>query len=304
MSGNGQLIRSIRAGGGGAVAAAQELLRRAQSGNVTGAELREVQEIAKLPEFKDAFAEVAHELGALLANGNEPRPMARTSALKPDTSKFTNALELPARFLSDLKLVEPQLLQHAGLGTEEKAARAFEFFEPYAERFVELAHDPVKPLTPAEVQTGLARFEKALTKADFAAIRTSDGRTGVDVAKELLQGKTTGPRPKLDAPGWKEDERSLRAQVETERRVVQLESRPLVQPRAAAAKPEDGVAGRREKKGTDKVLGSQMLWNVLHLARGEELDDVARRDAMNALIVSAGLLLVLGGVLVGILVWM
>jgi hypothetical protein len=301
MPGNGHLIRSIRAGGGPGLAAAQELLRRAQAGTVTGAELREVQKLVKRPELQDAFKDVAQHVTALLAG--EHQPVADAKALAPDTSKLTDALSLPARFLSDLKLVEPQLLQHPGLTSEGKAERAFEFFEPYAQRFTELA----PALSPSEVQTTLARFEKALARADFGAVRTDDGRSGLEAARELLEAKTpeafAQARPqKLDAPKWKEQEQTLRAQVETERRMVQLTVQPQL--RAVAPKPEEVVEGRRQKSGTDKVLGSNMLWNVMHLMRGEELDDVARKDALNRLVVSAALLLVFGSIVVGILVLM
>jgi hypothetical protein len=68
--------------------------------------------------------------------------------------------------------------------------------------------------------------------------------------------------------------------------------------------PQKDVGARRHSRGTDQVLGGNMLWNVLHLLRGEELDDVARKDAMTQLAIAAALLLILGGVLVGILVWM
>jgi hypothetical protein len=47
-----------------------------------------------------------------------------------------------------------------------------------------------------------------------------------------------------------------------------------------------------------------MLWNALHLLRGEDLDDVARKDALNSLMVAAALILILAGILVGVLVWM
>ena len=62
--------------------------------------------------------------------------------------------------------------------------------------------------------------------------------------------------------------------------------------------------GRSKSSGTDQVLGGQMLWNVMHLLRGDELDDVARTDAMNQWVVAAALILIFSGIVVGILVWM
>ena len=51
MAGNGELMRSMRAGGGTGIAAVQELLRRAKAGAVSPAELKQVQatEPVKLP---------------------------------------------------------------------------------------------------------------------------------------------------------------------------------------------------------------------------------------------------------------
>jgi len=63
---------------------------------------------------------------------------------------------------------------------------------------------------------------------------------------------------------------------------------------------------RRAQSGSVSTseLRERMLWNALHLLRGEELDDVARKDALNALVLAAALLLILSGILVGVLVWM
>jgi len=61
---------------------------------------------------------------------------------------------------------------------------------------------------------------------------------------------------------------------------------------------------RRGKRETDKVLGGRMVWNVLHLLRGEDLTDVQRKDALNQLVVAAVLILVFVGVVVGVLVAM
>ena len=47
-----------------------------------------------------------------------------------------------------------------------------------------------------------------------------------------------------------------------------------------------------------------MLWNVMHLLRGDDLEDVARKDAMNQLAFTAALILLLSAILVGVLVWM
>lgn len=113
MAGNGDLMRSMRAGGGAGVAAVQELLRRAKSGAVSTAELKEVQTVITSPELRDAFRGVARDVSALLSRGGEP-VFRDVESLTPDTERLTDARTLPERFLADLVLVEQALLHHPG----------------------------------------------------------------------------------------------------------------------------------------------------------------------------------------------
>ncbi|MDP2269297.1 MAG: hypothetical protein Q8N23_00515 [Archangium sp.] len=346
MAGNGELMRSMRAGGGAGVAAVQELLRRAKAGAVSTAELKEVQTVISSPELRDAFKGVARDVSALLSSGTG-RVFRDVSSLTPDTKRLTDARTLPERFLSDLKLVEQELLHHPGMTKEQKAARVFAFFESYAARFAELAHGTAQAeraaqgqpaqtkgafstvetglqlapsLTEAELDKTLAQFDKALKRAGFEALKTDDGRSGMEAARELLEAKTqeaqADARPRqLEAPSWKDNpaagDRSLKADVDKERRAIAaLDGKAPMQPhlRVATVKveetPEAAKKKDRNSSGTDQVLGGQMLWNVMHLLRGDELDDVARRDAMNQLVVAAALILIFSGIVVGILVWM
>ena len=82
-----------------------------------------------------------------------------------------------------------------------------------------------------------------------------------------------------------------------------------MQPQLRVPGPKVEVEGAKKSQrsasaGTDKVLGARMLWNVMHLLRGDDLDEVARRDALNQLALAAALILIFSGILVGILVWM
>ena len=139
----------------------------------------------------------------------------------------------------------------------------------------------------------------------------------MEAARQMLEAKTkeaqAQARPRsLEAPTWKDNaERTLRTEVDKERRAVNaLDGKPPMQPHLRVqTKLEETQAGAKKKaRGsaaeTDQVLGGRMLWNVMHLLRGDDLDDVARRDAMNQLAVAAALILILGGILVGLLVWM
>lgn len=317
----------MRAGGGGGLAAAQELLRRARAGAVTPAELREVQKVVTSPELSDAFGAVARQFAGLEA-GSGGEVFRDVAALTPDTGRLTDARALPERFLSDLRLVERDLLHHPGLTRQQKAQRLFAFFEAYAARFQQLGEGEVArsaqtalpqaaaggvlnavetgltlapPLTEPERARALAQFDKALRLAGFEALRTADGRSGLEVARELLEARDTEAMAEahpaaLDAPSWKDNPPRV------EGRAVAL---PEVRTSAQApASPEEAARKRRGERRTDQVLGGRMVWNVLHLLRGEDLTDVARKDAMTQLAIAAGLLLLLGGVLVGVLVLM
>ncbi len=335
MSGNGELLRSMRAGGGVGVAAAQELLRRARSGAVSRAELVQVKQvIATSPELKDAFKGFAAEVSALLDPGSE-QVFRDVAQLSPDHERLTDARALPERFLADLQLVKGELLGHPGLTRQQKAERLFAFFEGYARRFGQLAHGTAQasqaatapplpaPLAAPALERALTQFERALRQAGFAELQTPDGQTGLAHALSRLGADAQAawpPPPKgLDAPTWKDNaakEQRLPAEVERERRAVatldargpqppltllpgQAPARRLEGAAAAEPKPEPGRASRR----SDKVLGSSMLWNVMHLLRGEDLDDVARRDALNELAVAAVLLFTFGAIIAVILVW-
>ncbi len=344
MAGNGELIRSMRAGGGAGVAAVQELLRRARSGAVSTAELKEVQKVITSPELKDVFRGVASDVSALLSSGTE-RVFRDVTSLTPDTERLTDARTMPERFLSDLKLVEQELLHHPGMTKDQKAARVFEFFETYATRFTELAQGTAQaaqaekgqlapeggafstaetglqlapPLSEAELAKALAQFDKALTRAGFQELKTDDGRTGMEAARQMLEAKTreaqAQARPRqLEAPTWKDNPSiTLRTEVDKERRAINaLDVRGPVQPqlRMPAQKLEETPqAAKKEKSSkasaTDQVLGGRMLWNVMHSLRGDDLDDVARKDALNQLAFVAALILIFSGILVGVLVWM
>ncbi len=316
MAGSADLLRSVRAGGGAAAAAARELVRRAQTGALAPAELREVQKAANSPELRDVFRGVAKEAGALTGGGE--LVFRDVESLQPDTARLTDARALPERFMSDLTLVRAALLEHPGMAGQQQAERLFTFFETYAARFNELANgmaNDARPLTEAEWGKALLQFEKVLTRAKFGELTTGDGRTGLEAALQMLEARTrevhVQARPAaVDAPTWKDNaERTLRTEVDRERRAVAFDSShapvtPQLRTTGSRVDEAEKKAGARRQRGKDGVLGGRMVWNVLHLLRGEDLDDVARKDAMTQLAVAAGLILCLGGILVGILVWM
>jgi hypothetical protein len=298
MAGISDLLRSMRQGGGGGVAAAQELVRRAQQGEVNRAELSEAQHLATLPEAKDAFADVARDL-ANLASPSEPSVFRDVRALTPDTKKLNDAKALPERFLADFKLQEQQLLLHPGLTAAQKAERLFSFFEVYAARFVELQYPQgiAQPQVDyASLHAAVAHFERVLTGVGFAQLVASDGRTGLTAARQMLEAQSKlqfdKARPTaLEAPGWKDNPAVTRA----EPRHLPLSHAPVPPPLEADQKRRH--AHRPARSG---VLGGNMLWNVLHLIRDEDLTDVERKDAMTQLAIAALLILILGAILIGV----
>lgn len=119
-------------------------------------------------------------------------------------------------------------------------------------------------------------------------------------AKSLPELQDARPKS-LDAPTWK-DNPALPKPTTGAQPQLQIAARLSPQQLEEQRKKEEEA--RRGKRETDKVLGGRMVWNVLHLLRGEDLTDVQRKDALNQLVVAAVLILVFVGVVVGVLVAM
>lgn len=129
------------------------------------------------------------------------------------------------------------------------------------------------------------------------------GGTGVAAAQQLIRRARTGT---VSAAELKEVQKVIDS---PELRDMSPRRRAQINLRVAGQKVDEAQAQEAAKKsgksqGSDKVLGTQMLWNVMHLLRGDELDDVARRDAMNQLAIAAALIIIFAGVVVGVLVAM
>jgi hypothetical protein len=372
MPGNGELIRSLRAGGAGAQAAAREIARMGNEGqlNFSPTEAVEVRGIIELPEFKDHYTpEVKASLdkiGSSATSGNQ-QPPTPVSALTPSLQQVNDARQLPQQFEKDFAAMKQQLVEHPGLTAKEQNARLFEFFTNYAERLAHMVSkageapkdqnkggqqqgggaggkgampetyklhvppDMVGPsasklasadllysmkantgpnvtLTAAQKAGVLKEFEQVLNKAGFAEMRdASSGRSGLDVAKELLTMSTA--RAVRDA--------AMRANMDVH---VRMQAHPTstikIDPSLAAeAMRADGTLGAgkansalpglkinpddlskdargRDRRGSEgKILGSNMLWNVLHRYRESPEDEelAAQQDRMMEVMIAAGL---------------
>ena len=251
MPGNGELIRSLRGGGSPAQAAARELARQGNAGQLTLTphEAVEVRGLFEAPELKDHYtAELKTTLdriGSSATSGTQ-QPASPVKSLVPSLQQVTDARQLPQQFEKDLAVLKQQLVEHPGLSNKEQNARLFEFFTNYAERLATMVsgakesmkdHNqggnsgqggkggapesfklhlppdmmgsteslsssdmlfamkssagPAVSLTAAQKAGVVKEFEQVLNKAGFGEMRdASTGRSGLDVAKELLSMST------------------------------------------------------------------------------------------------------------------
>lgn len=163
------------------------------------------------------------------------------------------------------------------------------------------------PLSASQKAAVVKEFEQVLTKAGFGEMRDAGtGRSGLDVAKDLLSLATA--RAVRDA--------ALRAQIDVHVRMQPHATSTIkVDPGLAMeAMRADGTLGTgkagalpglkveaedpgrdtrgRDRRGSDgRILGSNMLWNVLHRYRDvpDDPELAAQQDRMAELAVGAGL---------------
>jgi hypothetical protein len=296
------LVRLVQAGGPQGRAAATALLDSARAGTLKPAEVAEVKVLLQRPDLADVFSGgLGKALQAALLGGRAP--VRDVSALTGSPAALMDPRALPREFRKDL-LVQQQQLVDPRLPPEENADRLLSFLAPYAERFVELTKGPAGPdtpvtkLPPEEQAKTLKQFEKALTDSGFKEfVDRQTGRDGVALGRALLESKTPDEvRAKLaevsvDAPGWKNVNNP---NAQTTVAVAPAQERTLQH------EPAEDEALRRHRKGRSGQLGSNMLWNALHLFReGAETEE--EKEALNKLLVSAGLLLVFVAVMATVL---
>lgn len=366
MPGNGELIRSLRAGGPNAQSAAREIARMGSANQLTftPTEALEVRGLFETPELKDHYTPELKtsldRIGSSPTSGTQ-QPASPVKSLVPSLQQVTDARQLPQQFEKDLAVLKQQLVEHPGLTNKEQNARLFEFFTNYAERLATMVSgakesmkdhnqggagqggkgaapetfklhippDMVGPteslasadmlfamksgagpsvkLTAAEKASVMKEFEQVLNKAGFGEMRdASTGRSGLDVAKELLTMSTA--KAVRDA--------ALRANIDVH---VRMQAHPTssikVDPSLAAeAMRADGTLaaararnmpalsieaqdkgrdGRgRDRHGSDgRILGSHMLWNVLHRYRDipDDPELAAQQDKALEMMVAAAL---------------
>ena len=219
-----------------------------------------------------------------------------------------DAAALPDRLTSDLSLNLSELISVLSLTRQQKATRLVEFLVPYAAKLAELTTAGAVP------QGQRAQLEEQLLTPMSQAgleqvVELTTGKSGVDIAKELLSSETAEQAQaftenlKFDAPTWaSRPEVALASEVK--RGEPTLVAQPTIQP---ARDPRVGGRGKPEdelqlKDRSDKVLGRNMVWNVLHMFGkvGEApLDEKQKREMLLAtgaiivLVITVALVIVL-----------
>lgn len=295
------LLRTVRLGGQQARVAATSLLETAQAGALRPHEVTEVKQLLASPELHDVFKD---GLGTSLreALGGGGFPVRDVKALLPNPRSL-DPRNLGQRFGADLTLMQQQLIDPR-LPKDENAERMVAFFSAYAERFVELAHPgahlpdaPVTAMRPEDQAKALKQFEKALADGGFKELtdRTT-GRDGLAVGRSLLDSKS------VDELRQKTKELSLegpaRRDPENPNAATSIAVSAAHQ-RLIKEKKDEEEEVKARRRGREGKLGSNMLWNALHLFR-DGAEGPEEKEALNKLIVTAGLLLVFVAVMLAV----
>ena len=218
--------------------------------------------------------------------------------LTSNLGKVVDPQELPDRLTSDLAVHLPELVSLLSLTRQQKATRLIEFLVPYAAKLAELAPEA------ALQQTARAQLEQKLLEPMANAglehvVELTTGKTGVDVARELLRSATADEARALtasmsfDAPTWAARPETAAAS-EVKRGEPTLMAQPALQP--AREHRSSGRAAPEEERALkdrgDKSLGKNMVWNVLHMFR-DTSDAPADEKKQKELLMATGGIIVL-----------
>ncbi len=213
--------------------------------------------------------------------------------LSSDLGTIKDANALPDRLTSDLAVHLPELVSLLNLTRQQKATRLIEFLVPYAAKLSELTAAAELPLTQTQ---RLNLEEKLITPMSQAGldqvVELTTGKSGVEVAKDMLKL----PLPELamahlekmifDAPTWASRPEAALAN-EVKRGEPALTAQPTIVPTKDARISGKGNAEEEEQKvkdRTDKVLGKNMVWNVLHMFNAGEgpMDEAKKKEMLLA----------------------
>lgn len=228
--------------------------------------------------------------------------------LASDLKKILDAGDLPGRLSADLAIHLPELISLLSLTRQEKATRLMEFLVPYAEKLATLAQQQT-----AEGKVPRAELEQQMLQPMREAglehvVETTTGQSGVEVAEQMLAAQTpeearaVTENMKFDAPTWA-SRPEAQAQNEVQRGEPALLAQNVVaapQPRAAGRAPELEEEQKKKDKGRDKVLGGNMVWNALHMFRGDDADALDPKKQKELLMATGGIIVMVVVVAVAI----
>jgi len=220
--------------------------------------------------------------------------------LASDLGNVNDVSELPERLAADLGIHLPELISLLNMTRDQKATRLMQFLVPYASKLAELSQaNAVPPQQRAQVEQKLVT---PMAEAGLEhVVELTTGKVGVEVAKELLKSQTPQQAHahlegmKFDAPTW-----ASRTEA-TKSNEVQRTNEPALQAQPPVVQPqkEQRIASRadvedepKKDKSSDKVLGRNMVWNVLHLFNGNDSGPVSEAKK-NDLLVATGWLIVM-----------
>jgi hypothetical protein len=327
------LIRVVRSGGANAREAAEALLKAAKAGELKPNEVAEVEHLLSRPEYADLFGGQVLQIPAELQKAAEP--LRDVSVLAQKTHLIAERAAVASRFAADVVLVQEQILD-SRLPPVQQGERLLRFFSAYAARFVELSEHE-----PDEKRASLvAQFEKPLTESGFKRLRDKrTGMSGILLAKRLLEARNTQELNALladfqiEVPDWpvqvvpeRPREEGLPVTPQSNSEIEELQINGPQKPNAGSdggeyettlkPDPRRSFLGgtdfhERDEEDTDATvltgwarrrrrLGGNVLWNVLHLFRDGD-SEAATEEALNKLILSAGLLLLFVAVMTGVL---
>ena len=197
--------------------------------------------------------------------------MRTPGQLTSNLGGIVDASALPDRLTSDLALSLPELVSLLSLTRQQKATRLVEFLAPYAAKLAELADGAALP--PGQRVQLEEQMLSPMSQAGLnEVVELTTGKTGLEVAKEMLsaetpeQAMTHTENLSFDAPTW-----AARPETALANEVKRGEPTLVAQPTIHTAK-DPRISGRgnvddelKQKDRSDKVLGKNMVWNVLHM---------------------------------------
>jgi hypothetical protein len=298
-------------------------------------------ELPQAPQRKgaDGFAPPTTPGAKAPAPSNGP-PVTPLKELLPTFEKAPSLETVAKRFATDMKMLGSQV-RPSQLSVGERALRMWAFFTAYAQAAAQAPKTPegkevfrkaleehgFGQLRDAKtgkdgVETAMALLEAESPEQLQELAQQVDIQPGPEMKKEAARAPTQ-ELPKTEEP--RREQKDSRFEATSEKRTQNKEqpgrerSAPEVESKSAARSenPKDlqglvpGTQRRqfedelerlkKERKGTDKKLGAQMLWNVLHKFRDEPEMGAVEREKWDQVAFAAMMAFIGIGLIVAIL---